>query len=83
LAGDSITPIVPLIVGESKRALEFSNKLAERGILAVAIRPPTVPEGTARLRFSLMANHEERDLRDTLATIRQLADEMGVIPHGS
>jgi len=53
---------VPLIVGSSRAALAVSRALEEQGVLAVAIRPPTVPEGTARLRFSFTALHDEDDV---------------------
>jgi 8-amino-7-oxononanoate synthase len=53
------TPIVPLIIGDAERALQVSEALFEAGILAPAIRPPSVPEGTSRIRLSLMALHQE------------------------
>lgn len=55
----SDTPIQPVLVGESAQALQFSERLRQRGILVPAMRPPTVPEGTARLRITLSAAHEE------------------------
>jgi len=60
--GDGPSAIVPLIVGSSRAALAVSRALEEQGVLAVAIRPPTVPEGTARLRFSFTALHDEDDV---------------------
>jgi len=63
---DSHTPIQPLIVGDNDAAVALSGRLAERGILVPAIRPPTVPEGTARLRISLSAAHTAVDV-DALA----------------
>ncbi len=54
---DSMTPIQPLIIGESEAALRLSEHLQEQGILVVPIRPPTVPTGTARLRITFSANH--------------------------
>jgi 8-amino-7-oxononanoate synthase len=57
-----VTQIVPAVAGESARALEAAAQLERAGVLAVAIRPPTVPPGTARIRFSLMATHEDDDL---------------------
>ena len=54
--------IVPVVVGESARAVALSKALAERGYLALPVRPPTVPEGAARLRFSLTAAHADRHL---------------------
>ena len=53
------TPIIPVVVGDSARALELSARLEARGFLVKAIRPPTVPAGTARLRVTVSANHEE------------------------
>ncbi len=55
--GDSTTPIQPLILGSNKNALLVSQALFEEGILITAIRPPTVPKGTARLRITLSAAH--------------------------
>ncbi|MBH8598471.1 MULTISPECIES: 8-amino-7-oxononanoate synthase [unclassified Thermoactinomyces] len=66
----SATQIIPVVVGENEQALLFSHRLQEQGVLSVAIRPPTVPAGTARLRFSLMANHREEDLRQAIEAIK-------------
>lgn len=60
--GPSVSQIVPVIVGANEAALELSEVLRERGILAVAVRPPTVPAGTARLRLSVTLAHEISDL---------------------
>ncbi|MFK7735768.1 MAG: aminotransferase class I/II-fold pyridoxal phosphate-dependent enzyme [Pirellulaceae bacterium] len=57
------SPIVPIWVGESKHALELSQRLLEQNVYVPAIRPPTVPEGTSRLRVSLSAQHSDADLR--------------------
>ncbi|MDD1976397.1 8-amino-7-oxononanoate synthase [Pseudomonas tussilaginis] len=54
---DSFTPIQPILIGESARALRLSQMLRERGLLVTAIRPPTVPAGSARLRVTLSAAH--------------------------
>ena len=56
---DSFTPIQPLLLGDTGRALTVSQRLREQGFLISAIRPPTVPEGTARLRITFSAEHEE------------------------
>ncbi len=53
----SRTPIQPILVGDSKLATRWSEALARQGILVGAIRPPTVPEGGARLRITLSAAH--------------------------
>jgi 8-amino-7-oxononanoate synthase len=57
--GTGTTTIVPVIVGEAARALALSAQLESEGFLVTAIRPPTVPPGTARLRVTLSAAHEE------------------------
>jgi 8-amino-7-oxononanoate synthase len=59
---DSQTPIQPLVVGGSAEAVALSERLADRGLLVPAIRPPTVPRGTARLRISLSADHRVEDV---------------------
>ncbi|MFQ5642888.1 MAG: 8-amino-7-oxononanoate synthase [Thiogranum sp.] len=66
----SVTPIQPLLVGDAGAALRLSERLRAHGLLVTAIRPPTVPEGTARLRITLSAAHEAAHidrLLDTLA----------------
>ncbi len=68
----SQTAIQPLIIGNNAEAVNVANKLAERGVLVPAIRPPTVPQGTARLRISLSAAHTPDDVRvlcDALADV--------------
>ncbi|HEX2566472.1 MAG TPA: 8-amino-7-oxononanoate synthase [Burkholderiales bacterium] len=61
--GRSQSAIQPLILGDNARAIGVSEALRRRGVIVSAIRPPTVPEGTARLRISLSAAHEEADVR--------------------
>jgi 8-amino-7-oxononanoate synthase len=63
---DSPTPIQPIIVGSSERALALSAALRARGLLVGAIRPPTVPAGSARLRVTLSASHSEAQLERLL-----------------
>lgn len=75
--GDS--PIVPLIIGDNDMALRFSRALEDEGIAAVAIRPPTVPDGTARIRFSLSAAHTEEELREAAAQISHIGLRLGVV----
>ena len=66
---ESQTAIQPLVIGESKDAVRVSEKLAARGVLVPAIRPPTVPQGTARLRISLSADHTVEDVDVLVAAI--------------
>ncbi len=65
------TVIVPVIVGEAKRALAISRALEEAGLLVAAIRPPTVPAGTARLRVTFSASHEEREVDALVGAFRE------------
>ena len=59
----SITAIQPLVIGDNRAAMDIAEQLAARGMLVPAIRPPTVPQGTARLRISLSAAHTRDDVR--------------------
>jgi len=76
----SDTPIQPLILGGNSAAVRASAALRERGILVPAIRPPTVPEGSARLRISLSAAHSERDVLRLAAALREVCPS-GVATH--
>jgi 8-amino-7-oxononanoate synthase len=64
------SPIVPLILGEEARALAASETLEEEGFLVTAIRPPTVPAGTARLRFAFTAGHSKEDVARLCTVVR-------------
>ncbi len=70
---ESRTPIQPLVAGSSRQALIWADRLAARGLLVTAIRPPTVPEGQARLRVCLSASHTEE-------MIDRLLDALGDLP---
>lgn len=67
--GGSTTHIVPIIAGEADAALALMGRFQEAGIWAVAIRPPTVPRGTARLRLALSAAHRAEDVERLLAVL--------------
>ncbi len=67
------SPIVPLVLGTAEAALGASRALEAEGFLVSAIRPPTVAEGTARLRFTFMARHEEADVDRLAGVVRGLA----------
>ena len=69
----SATAIQPLLVGGNQAALDLSEKLRERGIWVAAIRPPTVPQGTARLRITLSAAHSATDVTRLIETLHELA----------
>jgi 8-amino-7-oxononanoate synthase len=68
---DSFTPIQPILIGDSGRALRLSQLLRERGLMVTAIRPPTVPAGGARLRVTLSAAHSEAQVQLLLSALEQ------------
>ena len=76
-AGYSTAPsssqIVPVVTGSSKAAMALSGALEERSISAVAVRPPTVPQGTARIRFSVTRNHSLNDLSQVAEALAAFA----------
>ena len=68
---DSATPIQPILIGDSGRALQLSHMLRDRGLLVTAIRPPTVPAGSARLRVTLSAAHSLAQLELLLEALAE------------
>ncbi len=68
---DSATPIQPILIGDSGRAMQLSQLLRERGLLVTAIRPPTVPAGSARLRVTLSAAHSLAQLELLLEALAE------------
>jgi 8-amino-7-oxononanoate synthase len=82
-AGASPTQIIPLVVGEADRAVRACEAALARGVFAQAIRPPTVPEGTSRLRLAVMATHEPGELRAAAGVLAgALADDRGAARPG-
>jgi glycine C-acetyltransferase/8-amino-7-oxononanoate synthase len=76
------TPIVPLIVGDAEAAVKACERALERGVFAQAIRPPTVPAGTSRLRLAVMASHTKSELREagrTLAAVLPAAARQSAV----
>jgi 8-amino-7-oxononanoate synthase len=71
---DSGTPIQPLMVGDTGRAMRLSKALLTKGILVSAIRPPTVPDGSARLRITLSAQHDEVQVDQLLTALEELRE---------
>jgi len=78
--GESTTAIQPLLIGPNDEALAVMDGLRERGLWVPAIRPPTVPEGTARLRIALSAAHSEADVDRLVHAIAGLAATRTVSP---
>jgi 8-amino-7-oxononanoate synthase len=77
--GRSRTQIVPVEVGEAHRTMEFCERLLERGVFAQGIRPPTVPEGSSRLRFAVMATHRAAELECAAQLAGAVARELGLV----
>ena len=75
----SESQIIPIVVGSSERAIQFARYLRERGIYAVAIRPPTVPLGSSRVRLSIMATHTTPDLKWVLEVLDKTGRDAGLI----
>jgi 8-amino-7-oxononanoate synthase len=69
----SSTPIQPIVIGDVGTTCAVADALLARGILVPAIRPPTVPAGTARLRVSLSAAHSPADVETLVAALREIA----------
>jgi 8-amino-7-oxononanoate synthase len=69
---ESDTPIQPIVVGDNQSAVRASEVLLSAGFLAAAIRPPTVPAGTARLRFTFTAEHTEAQVDRLLGALADL-----------
>lgn len=67
-------PIIPVPLGTNDRALEVSRQAEAVGLLIPAIRPPTVPEGTARLRISLSAAHSDEQIAELIAFLRTVPE---------
>jgi 8-amino-7-oxononanoate synthase len=67
---DAQSPIVPIIVGAEDNALAASRKLAEHGFYVSAVRPPTVPPGTARLRLTFTAQHPDEEIARLAQVVR-------------
>ncbi|MCU4903934.1 8-amino-7-oxononanoate synthase [Bacillus paranthracis] len=73
--GNSSTHIVPIVVGSNENALRFSKRLQEAGIAAIAIRPPTVPINSSRIRFAVTSQHTIVDLKWAIDRIIHIAKE--------
>lgn len=70
--GNSVGPIIPIVLGDPDRVIAAQRKLEERGCLVAAIRPPTVPQGTSRLRISLSAAHDQAALQNLVDAFREV-----------
>ena len=72
----SESPIQPVIIGDPGKAVKFSRVLEEQGLLVSAIRPPSVPEGTSRLRITFTAAHQPADVDRLLEALELISQDM-------
>jgi len=79
---NSQSQIIPILSGDNATTLEFSSRLFQVNILAMAVRPPTVPLNTARLRLTVMATHSQEDLAWAVEQISQIGRELAIIQGG-
>jgi 7-keto-8-aminopelargonate synthetase-like enzyme len=70
--GESESQIMPIIIGDAEKCMVFSDRLLETGVFVQGIRPPTVPEGTSRLRVTAMATHTHEQLRRALNAFEEV-----------
>jgi 7-keto-8-aminopelargonate synthetase-like enzyme len=77
--GGPSSQIIPVIVGDEKKAVTFSQELLKRGAFAQAVRYPTVKKGSARLRVSLTAMHEKSHLEAALDAFASAGSKMGIV----
>ena len=73
--GESESQIMPIILGDAEKCMAFSTRLLEQGVFVQGIRPPTVPEGTSRLRITAMATHTHEHLRRALKAFEDVRGE--------
>ena len=76
---DSASPIMPIIVGDAERAVAFADQLLQLGVYAPAVRPPTVPPGTSRIRVTVTSEHPPRHLETALEAFRVAGQALGLI----
>ena len=76
----SETPIIPILIGDGRKTMEFSRALFEAGVMATGIAFPTVPEGKARVRIIMTSEHTRRQLDDALTVLTTTAKKMGLLP---
>ena len=75
---ESESQILPLIIGDAKKCMALSERLLEKGVFVQGIRPPTVPEGTSRLRVTAMATHTHEQLHRALKTFAEVKSEFQI-----
>lgn len=76
---DSLSPIIPVLIGDPQKALTMADRLLELGVYAPAIRPPTVPKETSRIRTTVTSEHTREQLETVLAAFRKAGQELDLI----
>jgi 7-keto-8-aminopelargonate synthetase-like enzyme len=76
VGGDEEMPIVPVLTGDPQRAVALEEAMLEAGYLVQAVRPPTVPEGTSRVRMVVSAAHSEEELRGAAGALRAAVEKV-------
>jgi len=76
---DSHTQIIPILTGDSHIACKMMDLLMDEGVYALAIRPPSVPEGTARLRVTVTSEHSQDDLTKAIAAFKKCGKKVGLV----
>jgi glycine C-acetyltransferase/8-amino-7-oxononanoate synthase len=73
------SPIIPIVIGQAEQAVAFARRLSDLGVFAPAIRPPTVPEGESRLRFTVTSEHSEQELDTVIAALETAGRELRIL----
>ncbi|MGQ0812557.1 MAG: 8-amino-7-oxononanoate synthase [Nitrospiraceae bacterium] len=76
---DTVSPIIPVLIGDPETTLAFSHRLFEQGIYAPAIRPPTVPKSTSRIRTTVTSEHTEEQLDHALSAFNSAGKALGLL----
>ncbi|MFH1824494.1 MAG: 8-amino-7-oxononanoate synthase [Candidatus Firestonebacteria bacterium] len=69
---NSTTPIIPIVLGDEKKTMEVANKIQEKGMLVLGIRPPTVPKGTSRLRITITSKHSKTNIDSLVLNLKSI-----------
>ena len=77
--GESVTPIIPVMVGDERKAMQLADDLFEAGVFAQALAFPTVPRGKARVRTIVTAAHTRDDLQFALDTFVKVGQKLGIV----
>ncbi|MBX3326826.1 MAG: 8-amino-7-oxononanoate synthase [Nitrospira sp.] len=75
----TVSPILPVLIGDAAKASAFADRLLAHGVYATAIRPPTVPDGTSRIRFTVTAQHTTNQLDEALQAVKLAGRETGLL----